>query len=78
MPHTRNVDTRNALNAIPKRSELKDLLDAVNIGPDDRELMRLRYEEQKTWDFIADTLGYSISSVKRRHGKILDKICKII
>lgn len=78
MSHTKNVDTRNALNAIPKKSDLKDLLDAVNINDQDREIMRMRYEEQKTWDYIADVLGYSISSVKRRHGKILDKICKII
>lgn len=74
----KHIETRNAINAIPRKSDLRALLDAINISDEEREIMRLRYEACKSWDYIADTLGYSLSSVKRRHGRILDKISKII
>lgn len=74
----KHIETRNAINAIPRKDDLRSLLDGINIDPMDREIMRMRYEEKKSWDYIADTIGYSLSTVKRRHARILNKISKII
>lgn len=57
-------------------SEFNEFLDKILISEEEKEIMRLIYKEKKTLTYVADTLGMSESSVKKKHSKILLKIGK--
>ena len=44
----------------------------------EKELLKLHYLRGKDLGYIADMLGYSESTIKRKHQKALTKIHKLI
>lgn len=47
-----------------------------DLPSDDRILMRLRYIHGKTWEEIAENMGYSSRQVCRRHEAIMKNLTK--
>ena len=78
MDSSPNIQTRRALKEIPRKSEFMDLLESCMLNETDKQIMCMKYIESKDWNYIADTLGYCESAIRRRHSKILSKIRKII
>lgn len=69
-----HTDTRNRLKKISDLVAFDDLLNRSTLSDTDKTILRLHYLEEKDFRFIADTLGFAESTVKKRHLKALDKI----
>ena len=72
------MEARNKLRNIIFKTEFESLLDDCVLTDEDKELMRLHYLKGKDFRFIADALGYSEATIKKRHAKILSKISKLV
>lgn len=73
-----HVKTRNRLKSIPKISTLMDLLNSCTLSEEDKTIVKMHYVQGKNLGYIADILGYSESTIKKKHKKILCKISKIL
>lgn len=72
-----HIETRRKLKEIYDVCTFRQLLDTVTISQEDKELMNLHYIEDKDFRFIADQLGYSEATIKRKHRKILKKLNRL-
>lgn len=72
------MEAKNKLRNIILKTEFESLLEDYVLTDEDKELMRLHYLKGKDFRFIADALGYSEITIKKRHAKILTKISKLI
>jgi RNA polymerase sigma factor (sigma-70 family) len=72
-----HIETKRKLKAIYDVKTFNELLDKVMMCKDERTLMELYYIENKDFNYIADVLGYSESTMKRWHKKILKRINKL-
>lgn len=75
---TEHVKTRHKLKAIPKISTLQEILDDCTLTEEEKTLIIMHYVQGKNFLMIGDTLGYSESTIKKKHKKILAKLSKII
>lgn len=73
-----HIKTRRKIENIDTITDFNDLINQLIISPEQKEMMRLHYVEDKNFNYIADVLGYSESSMKKWHTKILKKISKLI
>ena len=73
-----HIETRNKLKSIPKISTLVELLDSCTLSEEDKTIIKMHYVQGKNLGYIADILGYSESTIKKRHKKILNKISKLL
>ena len=73
-----HIDTRNKLKGIADISTFTSLIDSVTISESDKQILMLHYIEDKDFNFIGDMLGYSESTIKRKHRKALAKIAKLL
>ena len=58
--------------------EFNDLLERTMLSTEEKQILILYYKEQKTLTYIADFLGMSEITVKRKHKKLLMKIGKML
>lgn len=75
---TEHIETRNKLKEIVEIQTFSDLLDRCILSEEDRRIMELHYLQDKDLRYIADLLGYSEGTIKKRHRKILKKLNKIL
>lgn len=73
-----HVDTRKKLKSIPRVTTLMGLLESCTLSDEDKEIIKLHYVKNKNLGYIADTLGYSESTIKKKHKKILAKLNKLL
>lgn len=73
-----HVETRNKLKSIPRVSTLVELLDSCTLSEEDKTIIKMHYVQDKNLGYIADMLGYSESTIKKKHKKILCKLSKIL
>lgn len=73
-----HIKTRNKLKSIPKVSTFMELLDSCTLSDEDKEIVKLHYVQNKNLGYIADILGYSESTIKKKHKKILAKLNKLL
>lgn len=74
----RHNETRRKLKEIASVKEFESVLDRCTMTEDERQMMILHYIQGKDFRFIGDTLGFSESSIKRKHRKVLAKISVIL
>lgn len=72
-----NARTRKRLKQIESVKDFEDLLNQTMISEEDKTILRMHYKEQKSLMYIADFLGMSEITVKKKHRKILLKIGKM-
>lgn len=72
-----HIDTRNRLKDTAGLDVFDNLLDRSTLSDTDKTILRLHYLKEKDFRFIADTLGFAESTVKKRHLKALDKLMKL-
>lgn len=73
-----HIETRRKLKSIYDVKTFKDLLDTCILTEDERTIIELHYLKGKDLAYIADTLGFSESTVKRKHRNILSKLNKAL
>lgn len=75
---TEHIETRNKLKEIVEIQTFSDLLDRCILSEEDRRIMELHYLQDKDLRYIADLLGYSEGTIKKRHRKVLKKLKQIL
>mgnify|MGYP002706010792 FL=1 len=70
--------TRKRLKDIGSIEEFNDLLERTMLSIEEKQILILYYKEQKTLTYIADFLGMSEITVKRKPKKLLMKIGKLL
>lgn len=75
---TEHIETRTKLKEIVEIQTFSDLLDRCILSEEDRRIMELHYLQDKDLRYIADLLGYSEGTIKKRHRKILKKLKQIL
>lgn len=69
---------RAQLKGICSIQTFEDLLESCTLTDEDKDLLKLHYLKSKDFRYIGDELGYSESTIKRKHRKILSKFVKIL
>ena len=73
-----HIKTRNRVKSIAKVSTFNDLLEACTLTEEDKEILRMHYLHGKDFRYIGDILGFSESTIKKRHRKALQKLNKVL
>lgn len=73
-----NAETRKKLKELNSVKDFESLLNQTMLSGEDRQILILIYKEQKNLSYVADILGLSLSTVKKKHHKLLMKIGRII
>ena len=72
-----NAKTKKKLKRIGSVREFDELLERSMISEEEKSILCKIYKEQKSLSYIADELGMSIATVKRKHHRILIKLGKL-
>jgi len=75
---SKHIETRNKIKGIADISSFTDLLNKSTISDEDKLLLKLHYIQGKDFRYIGDMLGYSESTIKKRHRRILKKLGNLI
>lgn len=70
--------TRKRLKQIGSVKDFETLIEQSMLSEEEKRILWLHYKEQKTMTYIADELGMSEITVKRKHSKVLRKIGKLL
>lgn len=68
---------RKGLKNIETIRDFEEVLSAIMLSEEEKEILRLHYRDNKTLAYIADTIGMSEANVKKIHRKMLLKISKL-
>lgn len=71
---TNHIEARRKLQQICEVEEFEQILKQCILTEDERTILRLHYLEGKNLAYIGDALGWSESTVKSKHRKILKKL----
>ena len=73
-----HIDTRRKVKRIATISSFNELIEQIVLTEEDKQMMRMHYIEGKDFRYIGDMLGYSESTIKKRHKRALQKLSKIL
>ena len=73
-----HIDTRNKIKEIADLSSFYSLIDNAVLSDTDKQILELHYIKEKDFRYIGDILGYSESTIKKRHKKILAKLSRLL
>ena len=71
------VKTRKKLKQIGFVYDFENILEQSMLSEEEKTILRMHYKEQKSLCYIADVLGMSEITVKKKHRKMLMKIGKL-
>lgn len=74
---TDHIKTKKKIQAIPSVITFEGLLEQSTLSEEDKQILRMIYLEHKDLRYIGDTLGFSETTVKRKHSKALSKLNKL-
>lgn len=69
-----NAETRKKLKGISSVDEFRSILERTMLSEEEKQILILYYKEKKSLAYIADELGMSETTVKRKHRKMLMKL----
>lgn len=73
-----HIETKHKLQEIPRISTFMELIESSTLTPEEKQIIQMLYVQNKTLGYIADILGYSESTIKKKHRKILSKLGKLL
>lgn len=73
-----HIDTRKKIKEIADLSSFYSLIDNAVLSDTDKQILELHYIKEKDFRYIGDILGYSESTIKKRHKKILAKLSRLL
>lgn len=71
---SKNANTRRKLKHIARVEEFENILKQTMLSDEDKTILRMYYIDEKQISYIADILGLSEATVKKKHRKALLKI----
>lgn len=71
---TDHIEARRKLQQICVVQEFEQILQKCILTEDEKTILRLHYLDGKNLAYIGDVLGWSESTVKAKHRKILKKL----
>lgn len=75
---SKHIETRKKVKEIADISSFRALLESATLSEADKALLELHYIQNKDFRYIGDMLGYSESTIKKRHKRILIKLSKLL
>ena len=75
---TSHIETKRRVKDIADINTFNDIISNVKMSDTDKDILKRIYVDEQNVNFIADMLGYSAITIKRRHNSALKKISKII
>lgn len=72
------IKTRRKVQEIYSVETFEDLLEKCMLTDTEKAILRLHYQQGKDLAFIGDELGFSESTIKRKHRQILIKISHMV
>lgn len=75
---SKHIETRRKLKEIADISSFTSLINAATLSHTDKQLLLLHYIDEKDFQYIGDMLGFSESTIKKRHKKALNKLSKML
>ena len=75
---SKHIETKHKLQELPSYADFYALIDSCIMSDEDRTILKMIYLKNKTLSYIADELGYSESTIKTRHKKLLKKLIKLL
>lgn len=75
---TKHCETRRKIKNIPDKKTFLKLLDDSTLTNQEKEMMILRYLDNKSFVAIGMALGYSDTTMKTWHRKALSKLSDIL
>jgi len=73
-----HLETRKKIRSIADIASFNKLLQQSTLSDTDKRILNLHYIQEKDFRFIGDMLGYSESTIKKRHKKILSKLSRLL
>lgn len=73
-----HIETRRKLKNMYDVRALDDLLNRCILTEEEKHITRMHYLQGKELTFIGDMLGYSESTIKRKHKHILSKLSNLL
>lgn len=73
-----HIDTKHKIQGLQRYDDFYSLINSCIMSDEDRQILKMIYIEDKTLSYIGDTLGYSESTIKSRHKKLLKKLTKLL
>ena len=70
----KNAETRTKLKDISSVKEFSDLMEQTMLSEEEKKILLMHYKDKKSLTYIADELGMSEATVKRKHRKMLMKL----
>ena len=68
-----NAETRKKLKGISSVDEFRSILERTMLS-EEKKILLMHYKDKKSLTYIADELGMSEVTVKRKHRKMLMKL----
>ena len=75
--HSEHIETKHKIQDL-RYNDFNSLIDSCLIPEEDKQILRMIYVENKTLSYIGDVLGYSESTIKTKHRKLLKKLLKLL
>lgn len=75
---SKHIETRRKVKEIADISSFNSLLNSTTLSDIDKQILVLHYIDEKDFRFIGDMLGFSESTIKKKHRKILAKLGRIL
>ena len=73
-----HIETRKKVKEIADISSFTALINQTTLSDTDKQILVLHYIDEKDFRYIGDMLGFSESTIKRRHKRALIKISKLL
>lgn len=75
---TEHIKTRRAIVDIADIKSFRELLSSCTLSNEEKDIMEQHYIEKKNFAYIGDMLGYTETTVIKKHRKILAKLSRIL
>lgn len=75
---TKHIETRHKLRSISSLDEFNHLIDKCVLSDEERSVVYAHYVNGKPLGYIADSMGFSVSTVKRIHSKALGRLAYLL
>lgn len=73
-----HLEAKHRLKQIASADEFRDLLSRTMLTDDEKAILEMIYIKGKDFRYIGDTLGFSESTVKRKHHKAVEQLNKML
>lgn len=75
---SKHIETKHKIKEIADLSSFYQLIDKATLSAEDKTLLKYIYIDRYNFSLIGDKLGYSESTIKKKHKRILGKLSRML